>query len=71
MRRILFTVWLVEKIQPLWQHSWLWCVLREKLLLCFVFFETRFLCSPDCPRINFVDQSGLEFRDLPALPPEF
>lgn len=42
MRRILFTVWLVEKIQPLWQHSWLWCVLREKLLLCFVFFEKGF-----------------------------
>jgi hypothetical protein len=29
--------------------------------------ETRFLCySPDCPGTHFVDQAGLELRNLPA-----
>jgi hypothetical protein len=33
----------------------------------FWFFETGFLCnSPGCPGTHFVDQAGLEFRNLPA-----
>jgi hypothetical protein len=32
----------------------------------FLFFETGFLCSPGCPGTHFVDQAGLELRNLPA-----
>ena len=35
--------------------------------VCFVFvcfFETGFLCSPDCPGTHSVDQAGLKLRDL-------
>ena len=33
----------------------------------FGFFETGFLLySPDCPRTHFVDQAGLDLRNLPA-----
>jgi hypothetical protein len=43
-------------------------------LLCFVllffgflFFRDRVsLCSPGCPGTHFLDQAGLEFRNLPA-----
>jgi hypothetical protein len=31
-----------------------------------VFFKTGFLCSPGCPGTHFVDQAGLELRNLPA-----
>jgi hypothetical protein len=34
--------------------------------VCFCFFETGFLCSPGCPGTHFVDQAGLELRNLPA-----
>jgi hypothetical protein len=33
----------------------------------FVCFETGFLlCSPGCPGTHFVDQAGLELRNLPV-----
>jgi hypothetical protein len=33
----------------------------------FFFFQDRVsLCSPGCPGIHFVDQAGLELRNLPA-----
>jgi hypothetical protein len=32
----------------------------------FLFSETGFLCSPGCPGTHFVDQAGLELRNLPA-----
>jgi hypothetical protein len=37
-------------------------------LSCFVlFFRDRVsLCSPGCPGIHFVDQAGLELRNLPV-----
>jgi hypothetical protein len=36
-------------------------------LFLFLFFETGFsLCSPGCPGTHFVDQAGLELRNLPA-----
>jgi hypothetical protein len=35
--------------------------------LVFGFFPDRvFLCSLGCPRTHFVDQAGLELRNLPA-----
>jgi hypothetical protein len=36
------------------------------VLFCFVYFEAGFLCSPGCPGTHFVDQAGLELRNLPA-----
>jgi hypothetical protein len=39
---------------------------HPSLFVCFLFFETGFLCSPDCPGTHFVDQAGLELRNLPA-----
>jgi hypothetical protein len=34
---------------------------------CFVLFRDRVsLCSPGCPGTHFVDQDGLELRNLPA-----
>jgi hypothetical protein len=36
------------------------------LFFVFVFFKTVSLCSPGCPRTHFVDQAGLELRNLPA-----
>ena len=30
------------------------------------FFETEFLCSPDCPGTHSVDQAVLELRNLSA-----
>jgi hypothetical protein len=33
----------------------------------FVFFQDKVsLCSPGCPGTHFVDQAGLELRNLPA-----
>jgi hypothetical protein len=32
----------------------------------FGFIKTGFLCSPGCPETHFVDQAGLELRNLPA-----
>ena len=33
----------------------------------FFFFSSRVsLCSPGCPGTHFVDQAGLELRNLPA-----
>jgi hypothetical protein len=37
------------------------------LFVCFCFFEDRVsLYSPGCPGTHFVDQAGLELRNLPA-----
>jgi hypothetical protein len=36
------------------------------LFIYLFIFETGFLCSPGCPGTHFVDQAGLEFRNLPA-----
>jgi hypothetical protein len=36
------------------------------VLFCFVFRDRVSLCSPDCPGTHFVDQAGLELRNLPA-----
>jgi hypothetical protein len=33
---------------------------------CFVFQDRVSLCSPGCPGTHFVDQAGLELRNLPA-----
>jgi hypothetical protein len=33
---------------------------------CFVFGDRVSLCSPGCPGTHFVDQAGLELRNLPA-----
>lgn len=27
------------------------------------------MCNPGCPRTHYIDQIGLELRDLPAFPP--
>jgi hypothetical protein len=34
--------------------------------LFFVFWDRVSLCSPGCPGTHFVDQAGLELRNLPA-----
>jgi hypothetical protein len=34
---------------------------------CFLFFETGFLRSPGHSGTHFVDQAGLELRNLPAF----
>jgi hypothetical protein len=36
------------------------------ILFFFFFFRDRFLCSPGCPGTHFVDQAGLELRNIPA-----
>jgi hypothetical protein len=40
----------------------------------FIFRDRVSLCSPGCPGTHFVDQAGLELRNLPAsaarVPPE-
>jgi hypothetical protein len=37
------------------------------LVFVFLVFRDRVsLCSPGCPRTHFVDQAGLELRNLPA-----
>jgi hypothetical protein len=36
------------------------------LFLVLVFQERVSLCSPGCPGTHFVDQDGLELRNLPA-----
>jgi hypothetical protein len=33
---------------------------------CFFFLDRVSLYSPGCPEIHFVDQAGLELRNLPA-----
>jgi hypothetical protein len=33
---------------------------------CFLFSRQGFSCSPGCPGTHFVDQAGLELRNLPA-----
>jgi hypothetical protein len=35
-------------------------------LLLFVFRDAVSLCSPGCPGTLFVDQAGLELRNLPV-----
>jgi hypothetical protein len=37
------------------------------LFVCFVFQDRVSLCSPGCPGTHFVDQAGLELRNLPAF----
>jgi hypothetical protein len=41
------------------------CILFIYLFI-YLFFETGFLYSPGCPGTHFVDQAGLELRNLPA-----
>jgi hypothetical protein len=36
------------------------------VLFCFVFRDRVSLYSPGCPGAHFVDQAGLELRNLPA-----
>ena len=37
------------------------------LFVCLFVFETGFLCiALGCPRTHFVDQAGLELRNMPA-----
>jgi hypothetical protein len=36
------------------------------LFVCFVFLDRVSLYSPCCPGTHFVDQAGLELRNLPA-----
>jgi hypothetical protein len=36
------------------------------ILFFLGFFKTGFLCSPGCPGTHFVNQAGLELRNLPA-----
>jgi hypothetical protein len=36
------------------------------VLFCFVFQDRVSLYSPGCPGTHFVDQAGLELRNLPA-----
>jgi hypothetical protein len=36
------------------------------VLFCFVFWDRVSLYSPGCPGTHFVDQAGLELRNLPA-----
>jgi hypothetical protein len=35
-------------------------------IFLFVFRDRVSLCSPGCPGTHFVDQAGLELRNLPA-----
>jgi hypothetical protein len=44
------------------------CFLFFCLFVClfFVFWDRASLCSPGCPGTHFVDQAGLELRNLPA-----
>jgi hypothetical protein len=46
----------------------LFCFVFCLFVFCFCFYETGFLCidSPGCPGIHFVDQAGLELKNLPA-----
>ena len=41
------------------------------LFFCLSFQDRVFLYSPGCPGTHFVDQTGLELRNLPASPPEY
>jgi hypothetical protein len=36
------------------------------ILFYFIFQDRVSLCSPGCPGTDFVDQAGLELRNLPA-----
>jgi hypothetical protein len=45
------------------------CLFVCFVLFCFVFRDRFSLCSPDCPGTHFVDQAGLELRNLPASAP--
>ena len=43
-----------------------WMSLFRKQLFFAFFWDRVSLCSPGCPGTHFVDQAGLEFRNLPA-----
>jgi hypothetical protein len=52
-------------IQPINELGFLFVCLL--VLFCLFFFPDRVsLCSPGCPGTHFVDQAGLELRNLPA-----
>jgi hypothetical protein len=57
-----------QKSTPMWPHSYI--ISRTHFLFVFVlfcFFRDRVsLYSPGCPGTHFVDQSGIELRNLPA-----
>jgi hypothetical protein len=42
------------------------CLVFCWFVLLFVFQNRVSLCSPSCPGTHFVDQAGLELRNLPA-----
>ena len=65
---VLVLGWRRGELGLLEQTAFLFCF----VLFCFVFvfvfvFRDRVsLCSPGCPGTHFVDQAGLELRNLPA-----
>jgi hypothetical protein len=53
--------------QRLFGNGFLFVCLFCFVLFLFLFFRDRVsLCSPGCPGTHFVDQAGLELRNLPA-----
>jgi hypothetical protein len=47
--------------------GWLFFLFCFVFLFFYFFFRDRdSLCSPGCPGAHFVDQAGLELRNLPA-----
>jgi hypothetical protein len=46
--------------------GWFACLLCFLVWFCFVFPDRVSLCSFGCPGTHFVNQAGLELRDLPA-----
>jgi hypothetical protein len=49
-----------------WCFALLCLLFISKFVFVFVFRDRVSLCSPGCPRTHFVDQTGLELRNLPA-----
>jgi hypothetical protein len=47
-------------------HSFFWVFFFLSFFFFLVFRDRVSLCSPGCPRTHFVDQAGLELRNLPA-----
>jgi hypothetical protein len=68
-------VWLVPLAALLWAHTYSEVRVYEVWPVCFGFvclvgFQDRVsLYSPGCPATHFVDQAGLELRNLPASVP--
>jgi hypothetical protein len=45
---------------------WMFCVRKFLFYFILVFQDRVSLCSPGCPGIHSVDQTGLKQRNLPA-----